>query len=84
MKTRIATLMFLGLSSPIAFALSEPSVHQVVETYNSFYPTLQLSVATSADHDALLEELEILGESLNGENVPAGELVHLACSAPAW
>ena len=86
MKTLIMTVLTLSFSSSLAFAKAEvslqrsdPSVQQVVRTYNNLYQTLQLSVAKPAPEARLYEELEVLGDALNGENVPAGNLVHLAC-----
>ncbi len=79
MKTLILAVLALSFSAPMAFAKSELSSRQIVKTYNALYPTLQLSVAKPAPETALLEELEFLGDSLNGEPGRAGGLVHLAC-----
>jgi hypothetical protein len=84
MKRLVAAIMSFLFSSG-AFALAAPSVsanppvQKVVQTYNQFYPTLNLSVHKSVSDDVLYEQLEMLGDALNGESVDSGLLMNLAC-----
>lgn len=86
MKRLIAAIMsflFCSGASALAVQSANPPVQTVVQTYNQFYPALQLSVANPAADDVLYEQLEVLGDALNGERIDHGQLINLACCHPA-
>lgn len=56
---------------------------EVVQSLNVTYPELTLRIIKPAQEEVLLGELSDLRDIMHGQKFSPGQLIHLACSAPA-